>query len=93
MKARDQAPRPINENAHSSGWTGGAVEAVVVADGRAGVPLEELLDLWAQTDWARWARRSTSADFRLSAFSRPLDFPRMFFPDSPSLRSSPWHPH
>jgi DNA-binding protein H-NS len=34
MKARDQAPRPINENAHSSGWTGGAVEAVVA--GRAG---------------------------------------------------------
>jgi hypothetical protein len=28
------APRPINENAHSSGWTGGAVEAVVA--GRAG---------------------------------------------------------
>ena len=34
MKARDQAPRPINENAHSRGWTGGAVEAVVA--GRAG---------------------------------------------------------
>jgi hypothetical protein len=30
----DLSPRPINENAHSSGWTGGAVEAVVA--GRAG---------------------------------------------------------
>jgi hypothetical protein len=33
-KRGTEAPRPINENAHSSGWTGGAVEAVVA--GRAG---------------------------------------------------------
>jgi hypothetical protein len=25
--------------------------------------------------------------------SQPVDFPRTFCPDSPSLRSSPWHPH
>jgi hypothetical protein len=44
-----------------------------------------------KTNWSE--RRAAKTKEKPAWASQPVDFPRMFFPGFPSLRSSPSHPH